>query len=253
MNRCRLPGGLEIHCLSAAEAALLYQDLFRDHSYFQHGIEIRPTATVFDVGANIGLFALYIHQRCPDVELFAFEPLPPVFEVLAANVKLHGVSARLFQCGLSVRQGSAVFGYYPHNSALSGQYFNPEEEERLARTILSNKRPELGPVMDVLLRGKFEVQQFTCHVSTVSEIIARYGVPCVDLLKIDVEKAEADVLAGVADEHWPRIRQVVVEVHDVNGRLSDIIALLRQKRFRTVSTQTVAFHGTALYDIFALR
>lgn len=30
----------------------------------------------------------------------------------------------------------------------------------------------------------------------------------VDLLKVDVERAELEVLAGVQPAHWPRIRQV---------------------------------------------
>ena len=34
----------------------------------------------------------------------------------------------------------------------------------------------------------------------------------VDLLKVDVERAELSVLQGVKDEDWPRIKQVAVEV-----------------------------------------
>lgn len=34
----------------------------------------------------------------------------------------------------------------------------------------------------------------------------------IDLLKIDVERAELQVLQGVAAHHWPAIRQVAMEV-----------------------------------------
>ncbi|KAG2435614.1 hypothetical protein HYH02_011904 [Chlamydomonas schloesseri] len=37
----------------------------------------------------------------------------------------------------------------------------------------------------------------------------------VDLLKVDVERAELQVLAGLAPEDWARVRQVVMEVHDL--------------------------------------
>jgi hypothetical protein len=37
------------------------------------------------------------------------------------------------------------------------------------------------------------------------------------LLKVDVERAELDVLRGVREEHWPLVRQVAMEVHDGGG------------------------------------
>lgn len=35
---------------------------------------------------------------------------------------------------------------------------------------------------------------------------------CVNLLKVDVERAELDVLLGVQPRHWPLIQQVAMEV-----------------------------------------
>ena len=39
--------------------------------------------------------------------------------------------------------------------------------------------------------------------------------------KVDVEGAEAAVLQGVEPGHWPAIRQVVVEVNDIDGAAED--------------------------------
>ena len=41
----------------------------------------------------------------------------------------------------------------------------------------------------------------------------------IDLLKIDVEKGELEVLNGIEDADWPRIHQIVMEVHDLDGRV----------------------------------
>lgn len=49
----------------------------------------------------------------------------------------------------------------------------------------------------------------------------------VDLLKIDVERAELAVLRGVQPEDWPRIRQVSMEVHDVDGQLQRVLDVLQ--------------------------
>jgi hypothetical protein len=51
----------------------------------------------------------------------------------------------------------------------------------------------------------------------------------VDLLKVDVERAELQVLEGVAARDWPAIRQVVLEVRDRSscGALALLPAMLR--------------------------
>ncbi len=47
---------------------------------------------------------------------------------------------------------------------------------------------------------------------TLSELLDRFGLDRVDLLKINTEGAELSVLRGLRPEHWPRIRQVCLEV-----------------------------------------
>lgn len=253
MNKCLLPDRLEVFCINAAEAQLLHEDLFRNGSYFKHGITIEDDAVVFDVGANIGLFALAVHRRAKRVRVFCFEPLPPLFAVLEANVHLHAVDAQLFPFGFSAAAGQASFTFYPHNTALSGQYADPAEEEQLARRILTNKRPGIEPFLDRLMAGKFQAQSFPCELRRMSDVIAEQGVTRIDLLKIDTEKAEADIIAGMNDVDWSIVRQVVMEVHDLGGRLQAIRDLLHRHGFRTVVDRTPGFEGTDIYDLFAMR
>jgi hypothetical protein len=40
-----------------------------------------------------------------------------------------------------------------------------------------------------------------------------HGVDRIDLLKIDAEGAEWEVLQGIEETDWPRIRQLALEVH----------------------------------------
>ena len=46
----------------------------------------------------------------------------------------------------------------------------------------------------------------------------------VDLLKVDVERAEKEVLEGILPSDWPKIRQVAMEVHDVDGGLQTVVS-----------------------------
>lgn len=61
-------------------------------------------------------------------------------------------------------------------------------------------------------------RKITVPVTTVSNIIESY-VPRnreVDLLKIDVERAELQVLQSIRTNDWPKIRQISMELHEEN-------------------------------------
>ncbi len=81
------------------------------------------------------------------------------------------------------------------------------------------------------------------------------GLEVVDLLKVDVERAELDVLRGIADGDWPKIRQLVMEVHDVNGALGAVRELLISKgSFATcVVEQDTQLEGSTLYNLYATQ
>jgi hypothetical protein len=51
----------EIYCINEVEARATLQEIFVDKLYLQEGISILAGDIVFDVGANVGIFALF---RC---------------------------------------------------------------------------------------------------------------------------------------------------------------------------------------------
>ncbi|BDA48598.1 probable 31-O-demethyl-FK506 methyltransferase FkbM [Coccomyxa sp. Obi] len=98
-------------------------------------------------------------------------------------------------------------------------------------------------------------KHFCCPLTTVSAIIKTEGLRCVDLLKIDVERAELDVLRGIADEDWHKIRQLVMEVHDDKNTLSAVRELLNEKGSfaKCVVKQDSQLEGSTLYNLYALQ
>src|SRR5205823_5305892 len=79
------------------------------------------------------------------------------------------------------------------------------------------------------------------------------GIERIDLLKIDVEKSEHDVLRGIDDEHWPMIDQVVIEVHDIGGRLRLLADGMAARGF-AVSTRTEKLlNGTGIHTLLCRR
>ena len=87
----------------------------------------------------------------------------------------------------------------------------------------------------------------------LSAVVAELGIGRIDLLKIDVEQAEADVLAGILDADWPLIRQLAAEVHDLDGRLAAIVSELRGRGFEVETEQEPAFRDGPLHMLYAIR
>ena len=199
MRQLTLPDGSTVFSLNPDETRFVYREVFESRCYLRNGIELRDRDCVFDVGANIGLSALFFHRECNGVRVFAFEPSPAAFECLKANVELHGMDAQIFECGLSRRSGTAEFTFYPGNTILSGFHANVESDRSNTNAYLLNSgfSPQNA---DRLARLLFKKVALTCQLRTLSEIIDQERIDRIDLLKIDAEKSEQDVLAGIRDK-----------------------------------------------------
>ena len=71
----------------------------------------------------------------------------------------------------------------------------------------------------------------TCRTTTVSQLMIDERLGMIDLLKIDVEGDEMAVLEGITDADADRIHEVVMEAHDVNGRVAAITSWLKAHGF----------------------
>jgi amino acid adenylation domain-containing protein/FkbM family methyltransferase len=249
----RLPNGLEIAHNNKNETDLLYRELFEERTYLRHGISLRDGDCVFDVGANVGLFTLFVHEFCDNAQTYSFEPIPQTFAALQTNVNLYGLDARVYECGLSKELGEATFTFYPHISASSGMYADSRADENVTRAFMTNQDERLAGYADELLEGRFESRTLTCQLKTLSQIIRENEIGRIDLLKLDVEKSELDVLMGLEPDDWEKIGQVVMEVHDVEDRLATITGMLQAHGFNYVLDQDAAFVNTGLYHIYAVH
>lgn len=258
--RYELPNKMEIAYQSRVELAHFYEDIFEKQVYLRHGITLNKGDCVFDVGANIGLFTLFIARNYRDIDIYAFEPAPPLFEILSANAAWHAPTARLFNCGLSSETRDATFTFYPNSSGMSSFYGDKQEEKEVLRAIMQNQLHKgmegMERVMeyaDEILAARFKSQTFTCRLETLSNIICKHQVERIDLLKVDVQKCEEEVILGIDEGDWKKIRQIVIEVHDVDGRLERMIAQLRNQEYQVTVEQDQMYEGSLLYNLYAVR
>jgi FkbM family methyltransferase len=254
-----LPNGMEIAYQSRMEAEHIYEDIFDKKIYLRHGVALRDGATVFDVGGNLGLFTLFVHHKCRDPKTYTFEPAPPLFRILSHNAARYAPGARLYNCGVAAQPGRASFTFYPYSSGMSSFHANLEEEKDVLRTIMENQlrsgmagMDRIMAASDELLDARFTHETFECELVTLSQVIVDERVEAIDLLKVDVQKCELEVLEGLEGRHWPKVRQIVMEVHDLEGRLAQVVELLESRGMSVVVEQDPLLVGSVLYNLFAV-
>lgn len=226
----------------AAEAEFLFEEIFVRRSYFRHGVELSRTCSspvVIDVGANIGLFSLHVLASLPQAHVIAVEPAPAAFVALERNVSAYA-HAHCERLALRHARGQGQLSYYP--SAPGESSLNPREraaQQRRLRAALrapaaAARGSELSAAAAAALSREREDEEavlVTCPISTLSDLIEQHSLRHVDLIKIDCEGDELLVLRGIRAQHWPLIQQLVLEVHDAQGRLAHCTALLRRHGF----------------------
>ncbi|MFN6465769.1 MAG: non-ribosomal peptide synthetase [Nostoc sp. DedVER02] len=260
--RHTLPNHLEIAHLNQYETEYLHQEIFGDRVYLKHGIVFNEDDCIIDVGANIGLFTLFAQQKSPKGTIYAFEPAPHAFDKLQTNAKLYCQNTHLFNCGLGGESREETFTFYPRSSVFSSFAADTEQDEKAIRSVIINMlqrdnsldENSLERLADEFLKDRLERETYQAQLRTLSEIIEEYKIEKIDLLKLDAEKSELAILQGIQDNHWPLIKQIVMEVHDQEGStLKQVMRLLEDKGFNFVVDEESLLHGSGLFNIYATR
>lgn len=284
-----LPNGLQVDVIEPFEAQVLYHEIFEMAVYNAHGITIHEGATVVDVGANIGLFSLLMLQSAPRIQLFAVEPIPVLHDLLRNNLQRYASESQVtvLPIGLAAQSGEADFIYTPHSTMTSSMAsVTTKSDARMgdivqagladlarafpARRPLYEQFQRLMPVPIVgniirlgliaafaipATRNRLLTRRARCPLHTLSQIIEKNELTTINLLKIDVEGSEAEVIAGIADEDWNKIRQLVIEVHDIDGRVRQMRDFLEERGYQTFVEigEWQLHHLLHFYTLFAIQ
>jgi FkbM family methyltransferase len=244
----------EIYCLNEAEARGTLHEICTDKLYFQEGVSILPGDIVFDVGANIGVFTLFAAKQ--GAQIYAYEPIPPTFEVLQHNIHLHGFDniAQARNIGLSSRTEEKLMFHYPEWSVCDSwivqddwialmtenwedaldlfQIADPDRYKAIRS--LESKSLQKDAIREIIERAAASQVRIECKFDTLSGVIAQENIQSIGLLKLDAEFADWEILNGVKAEDWNRIRQVAMEVH-VQSDAAPISKFFRDQGFSHVA------------------
>ena len=264
MKKTSLIDGSKIYCISPTEGQMLYEHI---NGYLEHDfIKIKSGDTVVDIGANIGVFGIKLSNMFSDIKIFAFEPVSPIFSVLKKNAEhSNNKQFKVFKWGLSDKNEFLNCTYYPNSPAMSTS--NPSmwgSNKELLTALKGNLEnapknwwwakyipPFFYPY--IVKRLRKNPQQIKCELKTISESIKKCQIEKIDLLKIDCEGNELKAINGIEDLDWDIIMQIIVEVHDINGRLDHIVEILKDRGYRVDVVKEPSLKETSLYNVYAYR
>jgi FkbM family methyltransferase len=173
---------------------------------------VRPGDTVWDVGANVGVYAAQFVERGA-ASVVCFEPAPAAVAALRSRFPANSKSAnpvRIMPIALADRRGTATF---------SADGSSPNNQIGVS--------DGTKPTVDV-------------QVHSADEALNEFALPTPNVIKIDVEGYELEVIEGMSRVLSSKeLRSVFVEVHfsllhhrKLDKAPAAILHLLRQHGFQ---------------------
>ncbi|GAA3245929.1 FkbM family methyltransferase [Dactylosporangium siamense] len=232
---------------------LVWPSLSEDSPYADGIDGLGAGDVVIDVGAHIGLTALYFTDRVPGVRVLAFEPARRTNAALADNAARLMPGVRVFDVALGAEPGTAELTFLPNHTMMATIVSNDADDDRNMTAVLGNFGVDDDTREHFWRDFRDGLQRYEVQVKTLGDVLDEEGITEVGLLKIDVERGELPVLRGLRAEQWAGVRRVVAEVHAVDGNLDAVVELLHQHGYSTKVFQEDVFVGGSVHIVAASR
>ena len=208
----------------------LYKEIFIEKCY---DFPISDGMVIFDVGANIGLFNLYMNSFKKDIQIYSFEPVPQIFRYLQDNIPKNQNNIAIDK-GLGHREERVKMNYIKNASSLSSM--NPFDTKKMKAHdyIYEEECGIFKGVCKSLLESEMKKPiEISVNITTLSNIIDQYNINKIDLLKIDVEGNELNVIKGIRPEHFNKIKYMIIEIENYReGNRDEILSILNKYGFK---------------------
>lgn len=187
--------GLRLRIKPRSGESFTFYEIMVRHDYLNDGITLRPGATVVDIGANIGAFAVMAASIVgPRGRVIAFEPIPETFERLRENVALSGLGqVECRRAAIDAEEGEIALRVTARSSQATAHRLKWLGDDQHART-------ETAPCL------------------TLNRVFEEYQIDRINLLKVDCEGSEYGIFDSLDPGLAARIDQVAMEVHAVEGK-----------------------------------
>ncbi len=165
----------------------VYRDIIENDEY-NFTVKNEPEY-IIDAGANIGLAAIYFANKYKNTKIIAIEPEESNFELLQRNIRNYtniiAIKAALWNSSGEITLFDTGLGHWGFMTETTGAALN---------TVTKN------------------IKHLTEAV-TVEDIIRKFSINSIDIIKMDIEGSEKEVFESCAN--WiGKTKCVIVELHE---------------------------------------
>lgn len=198
--------------------------------------DIADDEVVWDVGANVGMYACFAAKKLSSGTVVGFEPIPVNRERLEENLLANAPESRWLTSPYPLSDAdepaSMAFGHHP------------------------SKRLEPGAGHHYLADDGDEAGWITVDCRRGETLVAE-GLPAPDVVKIDVQGAELKVLRGMGAA-LDGVRSVYVEIHPEKSKryattAEEIERFLRDEGFVLTPLGVPGTYRHGVYHVLASR
>jgi FkbM family methyltransferase len=177
--------------------------LFTPANPWEHWHPAQDPKRVIDLGGNIGLASLYFALRFPTAKIIAVEMMPENAAAIKRLANLNQLNIETVNIAVGATEGTASVR------------LNQSHTRHSLETLQSDHADRLG----------FTDQTVTVPITRLGNLIGDLGWRSVDLLKVDIEGAEALLLDDI--DGWSGlVSNVLLEIHhNVNAREAEALMI----------------------------
>ena len=149
---------------------------------YEFKYRVNPSVIV-DCGANIGMATIFFKNKFPEATIISVEPEPSNFKLLQKNTE-----------------------QYPNVHCLNYGIWNRSTHLK----ITNNTRGNWGFTVEEADKEAND----TIQAISIDEIMKRYQLDHIDILKIDIEGSERKLFESNTGKWLPFVKVIVIEFHD---------------------------------------
>ncbi|MBW4686016.1 MAG: FkbM family methyltransferase [Komarekiella atlantica HA4396-MV6] len=149
--------------------------------------DLKSPSLIIDCGTNVGYSAIYFLNKYPNAHLIAVEPDINNFKACERNLLPYSDRVSLVNSAIWSNQAGLVI--------CRGQYRDGLEWSTQVRENQGDEKPDI-------------------YAIDISSLLEKSGFENIDILKIDVERAEIEIFSRNYENWLNKVKNIIIELHD---------------------------------------
>jgi len=204
--------------------SFLINEIFKKKRYYKKGFEINQNDTIIDIGANMGLFILWIAPQAMKGKIIAIEPSSS-FKILEHNIKLNNLNnVKIINAAICYKNKEIEIINYPKfNIICHAIDLKPSIITKSLinlRFIFNNQKPIIEKAKCISLEQIIEINK----------------INKIDFLKIDCEGSEYNILRNLPKKYFKIINKIAMEFHEfaIDQKHVELKNILQNNGFKVI-------------------